>query len=104
MKLSRNAVTAGVAALCLAVSASPALAQGGSGGGGSGGGGGTTTTSTSGGGGGGVNSGGGGGGGGGGSVSCVVIGGGGGCNGPKPTCTRTLIDPVMQVFVVTCTP
>ena len=85
MKLSRPAVTAGITALCLAASASSALAQGGTGGGGGGGG----TTS---------------GGGGGGSVSCVVIGGGGGCHGPKPTCTRTLIDPVMQVFVVTCTP
>ena len=87
MKLSRHGVTAGIAALCLAASASPALAQGGTGGGG-----------VNSGGGGGVNSGGGG------TVSCVVIGGGGGCHGPKPTCTRTLIDPVMQVFVVTCTP
>ena len=39
--------------------------------------------------------GGGGGGGGGGT------GGGGG--GRPPSCTRTLIDPVMQVYVVTCT-
>jgi hypothetical protein len=95
MKLSRHALTAGIAALCLAASASPALAQGGTGGGGGGGG---ATTTTGGGGGGGAN------GGGGSTVSCVVIGGGGGCHGPKPTCIRTLIDPVMQVFVVTCTP
>ena len=29
--------------------------------------------------------------------------GGGGGSGRPPSCTRTLIDPVMQVFVVTCT-
>jgi hypothetical protein len=95
MNLTRTTLTAGLAALSLAASASPALAQGG---------GGINNTvvsisptaplpATT-----------GGGGGGGGSVSCVVIGGGGGCHGPKPTCIRTLIDPVMQVFVVTCTP
>jgi hypothetical protein len=42
---------------------------------------------------------GGGGGGGGGGTS-----GGGGGGGRPPTCTRTLIDPVMQVYIVTCTP
>src|SRR3954453_9303934 len=30
-------------------------------------------------------------------------GGGGGGGGRPPTCTSTLIDPVMQVYVVTCT-
>jgi hypothetical protein len=39
-----------------------------------------------------------GGGGGGGGTS-----GGGGGGGRPPTCTSTLIDPVMQVYVVTCT-
>jgi hypothetical protein len=68
MNLSRHAIAAGIAALTLAASASPALAQGGNG---SGGGGGTS--------------------------------GGGGGGGRPPSCTRTLIDPVMQVYVVTCT-
>jgi hypothetical protein len=31
-------------------------------------------------------------------------GGGGGGGGRPPSCTRTLIDPVMQVYIVTCTP
>jgi hypothetical protein len=72
MKLSRHTIAAGLAALSLAATASPALAQGGPGGGGGGGGG------TSG-------------------------GGGGGGGGRPPSCTRTLSDPVMQVFIVTCT-
>jgi hypothetical protein len=71
MTLSRNAITAGIAALSLAAFAPPALAQGGGGGGGGGGG---------------------------------TSGGGGGGGGRPPSCTRTLIDPVMQVYIVTCTP
>ena len=69
MTLSRNAITAGIAALSLAAFAPPALAQGGGGGGGGG-----------------------------------TSGGGGGGGGRPPSCTRTLIDPVMQVYIVTCTP
>ena len=73
MHLPRHAITAGIAALSLAACATPAFAQGGTGSGGGGGGGGTSG------------------------------GGGGGGGGRPPTCTSTLIDPVMQVYVVTCT-
>jgi hypothetical protein len=86
MNLSRNALTAGIAALSLAASASPALAQGGTGGGG-----------------------------GGGDINNTVIqiapdlvpaptsGSGGGGGGKSTKCTSVLVDPVTMTFIGTCT-
>jgi hypothetical protein len=84
MNLSRHAITTGIAALGLAASATPALAQGGTGGGGGGGDINNTVVQIA-----------------PGVVPATLNGGGG---GKSTKCTSVLIDPVNMVFIGTCTP
>jgi hypothetical protein len=82
MSLTRTTITAGLAALGLAVSASPALAQGGGGGGGIN----NTVVSFS-----GV------------LTAPAVGGGGGGVSGRPATCRAVGVDPVTGSILMTCT-